>query len=812
MREKLFEKGWEFLMITIRKPKNALKFTAPAGWWGSTWREAIPVGNGVIGAAVYGGAANDVIMITHSDSWWQGGVGVLQDVADKLKDVRKKMDEGDVKDAENIFKNALISKNYRPQLSYPLPLCDFHVDMRIDKAVKEYSRVLNMESGETAVSFKDGATRYERSMFVSRAQNMIVYEIIRTGNKAIDVTFSLDLHDKFNVRTPDAVSKFPDGLNVKYEKYFMCFSARSDNGTEFGAVGFINHYGGEQIVENGGITIKGAEKVLVFLRPFVESQREKEWKSIRESLKSIKSTYEKLLKEHIPLHSKLFGSAELDLEAENRDMPADELLHKAFVEGEVSPALLEKLWAYGRYLMICGASDASLPLPPYGLWCGDYKAPNSQINASGSLQNTYCHVLAGNLADQMLSVFTYYESVLDDLKKNASRLYGCRGLFIPSVMAHGTGVLGMVDSRVIHFTAVAGWIAQLFYDYYLYTDDVKFLKNRALPFMKEVALFYENFLKLDANNKYDSCPSYSPDTTPANYSNGGADKFDIARNSTIDFAVVKELLNNLIEGSERAAMNKAEVPKWKDMLTRMPEYKVNDDGTAREYCDSAFTDNYTSASTAMFYPVYPGCEITPDNADAIKPFVLAAKKKIAGAYKEHSSMSLSRYASIFARMGDGDIALDIISSITRSMAMGNLVFSASDWRGMGVGGNGSWAQYTVESNMGITGAMQEMLVQSDSETVRILPALPSELQKGTIEGLQTRTGVEVTSLNWDKRKGIVLVKLKSRRATTIDIKLPSGTKKFVSKPAGGEKVDYETGTVTGYSLAAGKVSAIEIRF
>ena len=75
-------------MVTIRKPKNALKFTMPAGWWGSTWREAIPVGNGVIGAAVYGGAANDVIMITHSDSWWQGGVGVLQDVADKLPAVR----------------------------------------------------------------------------------------------------------------------------------------------------------------------------------------------------------------------------------------------------------------------------------------------------------------------------------------------------------------------------------------------------------------------------------------------------------------------------------------------------------------------------------------------------------------------------------------------------------------------------------------------------------------------------------------------------------------------------------------------------
>ncbi len=798
-------------MVTIRKPKNALKFTMPAGWWGSTWREAIPVGNGVIGAAVYGGAANDVIMITHSDSWWQGGVGVLQDVADKLPAVRQKADGGDVREAEDVLKNALIAKNYRPTLSYPLPLCDFHVDMRLDRAAKEYGRVLNMENGETSVSFKDGATRYDRSMFVSRAQNMIVYEITRTGGKAIDVKLSLDLHDRFNVRTPDAVSKLPDGLNIKYEKYFMLFSARSDSGADFGAVGFINHYGGEQIVETDGITIRGAEKILVFIRPFVESQREKEWKAIRESLKAVKSTYEKLLKEHTPLHNKLFASAELDLDAENRDMAADDLLRKAFTEGEVSPALTEKLWAYGRYLMICGSSAASHPLSPYGLWCGDYKAPFAQVNAAGSLQNTYAHVLTGNLADQMLSVFTYYESVLDDLKKNASRLYGCRGIFIPSVMAHGTGVLGMVDSKVIHFTGVAGWIAQLFYDYYLYTDDLKFLKTRALPFMKEVALFYENFLKIDAGNKYESCPSYSPDTTPANYANGGADTLEIARSSAVDFAIVKELFVNLIEGSERAAINKSEIPKWKDMLTRMPEYKLNDDGTVREYIDPSFADNYTSPSTAMFYPVYPGREITEENPDMHKAFTLAARKKIAGASSEHTSMSLSRYASVFARLGDGDAAFDIISNMTRCMAMNNLVFSATDWRGMGMGSNGKWAQYTVESNMGVTAALQEMLVQSDPKTIKILPALPSQLSKGEVSGLQTRTGVEVTSLAWDKKKGVVLLKLKSRRAVKVDLKLPEGAKRLVCKPAGGEKADYESGVVSGLSLAAGKVANIEIR-
>ena len=109
-------------MVNIRKPKNALKFNKPASWWGSTWREALPTGNGVVGAAVYGGAGDDVIMINHGDLWWQGHVGVLQDVADKLPSVRKKLEENNPIGAQDILSGALITKNYRPLMSYPLPL------------------------------------------------------------------------------------------------------------------------------------------------------------------------------------------------------------------------------------------------------------------------------------------------------------------------------------------------------------------------------------------------------------------------------------------------------------------------------------------------------------------------------------------------------------------------------------------------------------------------------------------------------------------------------------------------------------------
>ena len=118
-------------MAKIGKPKNTLRFNKPASWWGSTWREALPTGNGVLGAAVYGGAGSDVVMLNHRDLWWQGHVGVLQDVVDKIQTVRKKMDEDNPAAAQDILSSALITKNYRPQMAYPLPLCDFHIDFRL---------------------------------------------------------------------------------------------------------------------------------------------------------------------------------------------------------------------------------------------------------------------------------------------------------------------------------------------------------------------------------------------------------------------------------------------------------------------------------------------------------------------------------------------------------------------------------------------------------------------------------------------------------------------------------------------------------
>ncbi|MBQ2712142.1 MAG: glycoside hydrolase N-terminal domain-containing protein [Clostridia bacterium] len=793
-------------MVSTRKPKAVLRFDQPAGWWGAVWREALPAGNGLVGASVFGKVEKETIMLSHAGLNWQGHIGVLPEVSEKVKEVRKSVLDGKLKDAQDILPNALISKNYRPITSVPLPLCDFIVKMQPEKAVKDYMRVVNMDAGEVSVCYKDGATRYDRSLFVSRANDCVVYEITRTGSAMIDAEFSFEMHDLNNIRTTTAFSKKPDGLMRKVEPYYLYYSARNDNGTDFGAVAKITYFGGSQEVTENSIRIKGASDILVVIHVFAESQREKEWKAAKALLAANKMTYDKMLKESMSLHSKLMHTAEIDLESSERETSVEELIAKAN-KGEITTALLEKLWYFGRYLLVCSSRENGQMTSPYGLWCGDYKAYGAANRTDGLLQLMYSMALCGNLPEYLQAVFSYYEGALPDLKKNAFRLYGCKGIFVPTVTSPGTGLIGSVEPEVVHYTAGAGWIANLFYLYYLYTGDKKFLKERAIPFMKEAALFYEDFLKLDMSGKYVTCPSYSPNNTPANLidEKTGA-KTAIAYNSTIDFAVCKELLCNLIEASEELKVNKEEVPKWKDMLTKMPEYAFNPDGSLKEYLPKELEDNDVSRYASHLYPAFPGLEVFDEATELGKGCLLSAKKRVTGDLSDMTSWAYGYYATLFSRLGDATLANDCLTAALRSTLMNNLVTAENDWRGMGLTSDFFWAPYQIAGNLSITQAIHSFFAVSDKNTIRILPALPESVDSFTVESFCLPCGVNV-DIECNRKRGILNVTMKAKSAKTVTLILPEMVKAVKKGPS----TKLENRRIEGVALPGGKAVKFDFR-
>lgn len=758
---------------TEKRPagKNKLTLRYPSSWWGAKWREALPSGNGKIGAAVYGSVYEETIMLTHEELWRGSKTPDLPDVSDKLPDVRRLLLGGEAPKANRILADTLEERGYQPKMAWPLPLGDFKIVMPSPHGFKAYQRELNMETGEATVSWSDGDTRYERALFVSRPADWIVCEICAEGPDLIQAEFGIELHDPKDVRRS---ATLPEKVELKADGPYLFYAAENDDGTDFGAVARIVARGGKLESNGGLLKVSGAASVLVVIRPFVQGERAAEWEAIRAELGGKEPHYGELLEAHVQEHGKLFHAASLDLHAESYDSSNEELLLDAY-RGEASLEMTEKMWAYGRYLLISSSRDGGQPCHLYGLWCGEYEGMWAFNMSNENIQMIYWQALSGNMPELLLAMFDYFDRLLDDFRTNAQRLYGCRGIYIPAPTSPDSGLLKHKAPHIIHWTGAAGWIGQHYYDYYLYTGDVQFLRERALPFLRETALFYEDFFFEGEDGYYISCPSNSPENAPGNYQQGRGKKplTETAINSTMDFAIAKEVLAHLVEGAEIAGAYSDEIGKWKAMLKRIPPYRINEDGAVSEWMHPDFTDNYHHRHQSHIYPVFPGTEVTRENdPELFEAFVTAAKKRLVIGLKEQTGWSLAHMSNHYARMGEGDLALECLDLLSRTCVINNFYTLHNDWRKMGIGVDADWAPFQIDANMGWTAAVQEMLIFSLNGTIRVLPALPAKWRKGQAGPLLTRGAVEVT-VAWDQDAGTVRLELLSRsRSQEVSLQFP----------------------------------------
>lgn len=274
--------------------------------------------------------------------------------------------------------------------------------------------------------------------------------------------------------------------------------------------------------------------------------------------------------------------------------------------------------------------------------------------------------------------------------------------------------------------------------------------------MEEIALFYEDFLIEDENGKLMVIPSNSPENTPGNFWDGkegmGA-VMETTINSTIDVAVTKELLTNLVSGSKQCGLFAERIATWETMLSKLPEYEINEDGAMKEWLHPFYKDNYRHRHESHIYPLFPGNEIHkethPELYDAL---VVAINKRLVIGLNQQSGWSLAHMANNYARMREGDLALGVLDHLARSCVVNNFFTLHNDWRNMGIGVESPLpAPVQLDANMGISAAVNEMLLQSYDNNILILPALPSKFEKGEVENLLARGNITV-SITWNQIK------------------------------------------------------------
>lgn len=672
----------------------------PAGWHKELWREALPLGNGLTGVLIPGAIGREEITFNRHDLWEGGYDREIPDVTDTVRDMRKALDRGDYEavNKENLA-HALQERGGATPIDCPHPLGWLEISFTPSTLFRDYRRGVNMQTGEAFVEFSVDGCRYRREAFVSRAADVTVLRM--RADAPFTATYDFRLYNEAAVSETNG-----QGL----------FRASAD-GYSSVRVSFAGDYTAE--VCGSAVSVTGSDYVILIRCASHGSDA---------SLGEVAcKSYEELLADHVALHRPLYDAVSMELAPEEAfDKTNEEMLDETY-DGEASPAFLERLWRFGRYLFISAASERGNPVPLYGLWHGDHHLAWSQYVANENVEITYWHTMAGGLSYAIPPLLRYYTAKTEKLRECAGRMFGTRGIWISAYTTLNASGVCVPVSVILNWISCAGWLCRHFWEYYRYTRDETLLREEILPFMHEAALFYLDYAVEDGDyiRLY---PSVSPENTPDGHTGV------VAQNATMDFAILKELVGNLLEGMDITGLYADEADTFRSLLGKIPPYMLNEDGAVKEWMHPDIRDQYHHRHLSHIYPVFPGTEVTAHSQpELFEAFKQAVRLRKLGS---QSGWSLAHMASIYARMGEGEHSASCLDIMSKSVIMNSLMTTHNDWRRMGV--TLEWkgeAFVQLDANFGIVNALQEMLFCAQKDALSILPALPARLGSGSVRGL-----------------------------------------------------------------------------
>jgi hypothetical protein len=518
--------------------------------------------------------------------------------------------------------------------------------------------------------------------------------------------------------------------------------------------------GGRTRTDGPVIHVETADEVLVLLRVAVcEDIATSRIPDLKESLGRVEPDFEALLAPHAKQHGEIFSRMRLDLGGgADRNLTSEELLAKSEV-GRLAPALVEKQFDAARYAVL--SSSGALFPTLQGIWNGTWGPPwSSDFTLNGNVPSAIASNLRGNMAECLLPYFAWLEAHMDDFRENARRMYGCRGIHVPSrASTHGLNNHFDATWPMTFWTAGAGWAAHFFYDYYLYTGDRVFLEERALPFMKEAAAFYEDFLIEGPAGKYLFSPSYSPENSPGNSDS------QACINATMDVAVARQLLSNCISACRSLEMDQDKIAQWQAMLAKLPDYQINEDGALKEWTTPLLTDNDQHRHCSHLYPLFDGLPDDIANDPALRDaFSVAAEKRMAVRKQESGGImafGLVQLGLAVSSLGDAESAYEAVDWLANIFWRNNLVTT-----------HDPDALFNVDLCGGFPAVILKMLAESQPGRIDLLPALPRQWPSGQVEGIRCRGQIEIESLAWTPEQ--IKVTLKSDVTQTITLHLPDG--------------------------------------
>lgn len=764
----------------------------------ATWEHSLLTGNGTVGALVFGNPHDETIILSHGALYLPQKRSTKPfEQASQLEVIRKLMLEGKFDEATRIPVKLREEQGYDDARDPFIPAFDFRIRQQAGN-ITRYQRSVNYETGETQVTWQDHNGTYQRTLFVSRQDSIVVMRI-RGSNK---INGSLHFENRpvewqqwqfVGAHVGEMTARADADQWLTYRSNFKMKYPGSLEGYE--GVGRLIVKGGKSIQTDNELIIQNADEVLVLIKIKPSYQyATSAVNQMKDQLNAISADYDQLLQKHVSIHGKLFNRSKLTLNATetDRSLYAEEIVLKS--QQQVSLAMIEKVYDAGRYNILC--STGTNPPNLQGLWSGTWTAPwAAGFTHDGNLPTAISIALPGNMPELMEAYFDLHERLMNDYRISAKTLYNCRGIHIPAQSTTSGFETDFGERWCLTFwTGAAGWAAHYFYDYYQHTGDQYFLAKRAYPFMKEAALFYEDFLTKGVDGKLLFNPSYSPENNPGN------NESQAVLNATMDVMIAKQLLRNCIAAAQALKVDSDKVKLWTAMLNQMPAYEISAEGTLREWLMPGVTENYKHRHASHLYALYDVIDPDFKNNELLR-------KAASRAVEERMKFRIAE--------GGGEMAFGLVQlALTAAhLKEGEKAHQIVEWLAGKYWTNGLGSYHNVGGlfNTDISGGLPyvitQMLTYSEKGKVALLPALPAAWKSGSVEGLLLRGQLEVKKLSWNENE--VIAELVSAINQPVVFDLP-----FVltTVTASGGKVRFRKGSqLCSVDLSAGAIVKLTIK-